>query len=361
VSRANGNGQRSSPASGRPLAEPKRRFWVGGATGFLGAHLSSLLRARGHTLVAVSKSGGDGVQALDVLDAAAVADSARGCDGAFLCTGKVSRDPADAEELHRQNVVGTRAALAGLAKAGVPRVVYASTSGTVAVGEDAERIADEDAAAPMELVARWPYYRSKIYAEREALEANAAGFEVVVVNPSLLLGPGDLRESSTVDVRRFLERAIPAIPSGGMAFVDARDAALGMLLAFERGRAGERYLLNAQNLTLAAFFQRLSRLTGVPAPRLGLPASRPVALGLSALFARAVRAVGGEPPVDETSVEMAQYYWYCSSEKAERELGWVARDPGETLRDTVDDLVERGVVAAPASRRSVARAPDRAR
>jgi dihydroflavonol-4-reductase len=128
-----------------------------------------------------------------------------------------------------------------------------------------------------------------------------------------------------------------------MAFVDARDAALGMLLAFERGRPGERYLLNAKNLTIAAFFGRLERLTGVRAPRLRMPASRPLALGLNSLFTRAVRAIGGSPPVDEVSVEMAQYFWYCDAAKAERELGWSPRDPGETLRDTVDDLLARGV------------------
>lgn len=337
-----GNGRRSTPPSGRSVELSPRRFWVAGATGFLGSHLCRELRSRGHDVSAVSRRGGDGVAALDVCDVAGVAASARGCDGAFLCTGKVSRDPADAEELHRHNVIATRNALAGLKQAGVRRVVVASTSGTIAVGSDANQIADEESSAPMDLIARWPYYRSKLYGEREALEANAPELEVVIVNPSLLLGPGDLHGSSTIDVQRFLERAIPAVPAGGIAFVDARDAATGMRLAFEHGRAGERYLLNAQNLTLAAFFQRLSRLTGIPAPRLPMPRSRPLALGLASLFTRAVRSIGGEPPIDEVSVEMAQYFWYCSSDKAERELGWVSRDPGETLRDTVTDLIDRG-------------------
>jgi nucleoside-diphosphate-sugar epimerase len=110
--------------------------------------------------------------------------------------------------------------------------------------------------------------------------------------------------------------------------VDVRDVAIGMLLAFGRGRAGERYLLNAKNLTIAAFFQRLERLTGIRAPRLRMPASRPLALGMNTLFTRAVRAIGGTPPVDEVSVEMAQYYWYCDS-AAERELGWVPRIPAK--------------------------------
>jgi dihydroflavonol-4-reductase len=320
-----------------------RRAWVAGATGFLGSHVVAALRERGDSVVAVARSGGPGVQALDVLDEGAVRESAEGSELAFLCTGKVTRSRDASEELHRLHVLGTRSALAGLRAAGVRRVVVASTSGTLAVGTDPDRIADEGCRAPLELVARWPYYRTKLYAEREALEANAPGFEVVVVNPSLLLGPGDFRESSTGDVRRFLAGVIPATPAGGLAFVDVRDAAQGMLLAGERGRAGERYLLNAQNLTVAAFFQRLSRISGVAAPYLSMPASRPLAIGIGKLFARAVRSIGGEPPVDEVSIEMGQYFWYCDSSKAERELGFRPRDPGETLRDTVADLIDRKV------------------
>ena len=342
-----GNGK-SRNGAGALHVEPRRRYWVGGATGFLGSHLVRVLLDAGHDVVAASRSGGEvhgiPVAAVDVLDADAVAESARGASGAFLATGKVSRERDAAEELQRLHVVGTRSALAGLRSAGVPRVVVASTSGTLAVGTDPNAIYTEEDRAPLHVIARWPYYRTKLYAEREALEANdPPAFEVVVVNPSLLLGPGDERESSTGDVRRFLERAVPAVPTGGMAFVDVRDAARGMLLAMERGRAGERYLLNAKNLTISAFFQRLERLTGIRGPRLRLPASRPLALGLNTLFSRAVRAIGGTPPVDEVSVEMAQYFWYCDSAKAERELGFSARDPGETLRDTVDDLVARGV------------------
>jgi dihydroflavonol-4-reductase len=111
-----------------------------------------------------------------------------------------------------------------------------------------------------------------------------------------------------------------------------------------RGRAGERYLLNAKNMTVAAFFQRLERISGVKAPNLSMPKSRPLAIGVNRLFSKAIRAIGGEPPVDEVSVEMAQYFWYCSAAKAERQLGFTARDPGETLRETIADLIERKVV-----------------
>ncbi len=324
------------------------RFWVGGATGFLGSHLVRQLRADGHEVVAVSLSGGQvddlPVSALDILEPAQVQRSAAGCDGAFLATGLVSRDRDAAERLHRVHVLGTRHALSGLRAAGVRRVVVASTSGTVAVGREPERIYDERDSAPLDLIARWPYYRTKLYGEREALAAVDPEFEVVIANPSLLLGPGDLRESSTGDVRKFLEGQILAIPRGGIAFVDVRDAARGLVRAFEHGKSGERYLMNGCNMTLAAFFARLSRLTRVPMPWLRLPSSPALAIGVNQLFSKAVKAIGGEPPVDEVSVQMSQYFWYCDSTKAETELGFSARDPSETLRDTVADLVERRVV-----------------
>lgn len=274
------------------------RYWVAGATGFLGSHLVRELAGAGHDVTAVARSAGDvegvRVQPVDVLDAEAVARSARGADGAFLAFGKVSRDPADAEELHRLHVWGTRAALRGLREAGVRRVVVASTSGTIAIDTDPKVVHDESSPRPLEHIAKWPYYRSKYYGELEALEANQPGFEVVVVNPSLLLGPGDERGSSTEDVRKFLGGEILAVPRGGVAFVDVRDAAIGMVAAMERGRAGQQYLLNAANLPVGVFFGQLERITGVPAPRLPLPRSRTLAVEATRLFNRAVKAIGGE-------------------------------------------------------------------
>ena len=123
------------------------KFWVAGATGFLGSHLVRTLSERGHQVVAVSKSGGSvhgmAVAAVDILDETAVAESARGVDGAFLATGRVSRDRDDAELLHRDNVLATEHALRALRAAGLKRVVVASTSGTLAVSRDADSIADE--------------------------------------------------------------------------------------------------------------------------------------------------------------------------------------------------------------------------
>lgn len=337
------------------------RYWVGGATGFLGSHLVEALLDAGHDVVAVARGAGEvhgvEVRPVDVLDADAVRESAKGTNGAFLATGRVSRDPADAEALYEANVVATKRALAGLRAAGVPRVVYASTSGTIAISTRDE-VLDETAEAPLELLAKWPYYRSKYYGEREALEANEKNtFEVVVVNPSLLLGPGDLRGSSTGDVRNFLEGQILAVPRGGLAVVDVRDAASAMAAAMTRGVAGERYLLNGANLTFESFFRRLSQISGVPAPRLPLPRSSFVASSATRLFARAVSKIGGELPMDPTSVEMATHYWYCDSALAAQVLGFSPRELGSTLRDTVNDLVDRGV-AYPRNGRIVAAVTD---
>jgi nucleoside-diphosphate-sugar epimerase len=327
------------------------RYLVTGASGFLGSHLTAQLVARGHEVVALHRRQTPTteprvtVRLGDVTDVSSIRDAASGCDGAFHCAGLVSRDPADAEAMYRVHVDGTKATMEALRRAGVARVVVASTSGTIAVSADKEAVADEETAAPVDLVSRWPYYRSKLYAERAALAANGNGLEVVCVNPSLLLGPGDLRGSSSDDVRRFLERKVPFIPAGGIAFVDARDAATALVLAMERGQEGTRYLVNAANMSLEAFFGRLERLSGVKAPTLRLPRTSALLAGVGAdLLGRAARRIGVESPVDRLSAEMAQYFWYCDAGRAARELGWEARDPGDTLADTIADLRSRGVV-----------------
>ena len=235
-------------------------------------------------------------------------------------------------------MVGTRVTLEAARAAGVKRVVHASTSGTLAISDDADAVATEDTPAPLAYIERFAYYRTKLYAEYEALEQARQGLEVVIVNPSLLLGPGDVHGSSTGDVKRFLDGRIPLIPAGGVAYVDARDAAAAMVLAMTTGTPGRRYLVNASNCTLAEFFGRLERVSGVKGPTLKMMKSTTLArLGAKALE-RAARVIGAEAPVDPVSAEMGQLFWYCDSGRAERELGWVARDPVATLADTVRDL-----------------------
>ncbi|MBK6692566.1 MAG: NAD-dependent epimerase/dehydratase family protein [Myxococcales bacterium] len=328
------------------------RVLVTGATGFLGTHLVPLLREAGHELVLVARSvdglpSGPGITLMgaDVLDAAAMKRAAAGCQLAIHAAGHVSRRPEDAESLYRVHVDGTKTVLDACRAAGVKRVVYVSTSGTVAVSDDPDAIATENDDAPIGIVQRWPYYRAKLFAEQAALERNVTGeFEVVSINPALLLGPGDLRGSSTEDVRLFLDGKIPATPPGGLSFVDVRDAARAVVLALEKGEPGQRYLLGACNLTLKEFFGKLERVSGVKAPRLHAPrAPELTRLGVRALTRLADR-IGAKMPVDEVSVDMASFYWYLDSARAEHVLGFSSRDPVATLDDTVADLRARGVV-----------------
>lgn len=317
-----------------------KSYLVTGATGFLGEHLCRVLREAGHTVRGLARSRSGvltelGVEHVrgDVLDTVDLAKALPGVDGVFHLAGAVSRDPDDAQRMMRLHVDGTRALLEAMATHGVRRMVLASTSGTIGVSKD-EEILDERAPYAEEIVAGWPYYASKIYQERLAFEHGARlGIEIVAVNPSLLLGPGDRRLSSTGDVRKFIQKKIPVLPDGGINFVDARDAALATAAAMDRGRAGERYLLGGPNWTMKEFFARLGRVAKVAPPRLRLPAK--LNRWGASLVEELYRHRGKEPPVDRISVEMAEHYWWIDSSKAERELGFAARDPQLTLVDTV--------------------------
>jgi dihydroflavonol-4-reductase len=326
------------------------KYLLTGATGFLGSHVAAQLRAAGHEVVALVRGAAPELENQgvllapgDVLDGASVERAAAGCVGLFHCAGLVSRLPKDAERMWQVHVVGTRTALDAAKKAGIRRAVVASTSGTVAVAAD-DRPRSETDETPNGLIARWPYYRSKLYAEKAALERNASDFEVIAVSPSLLLGPGDLRGSSTADVRLFLESKVQFVPAGGLSFVDVRDAAAALIAAMAKGRPGERYLLGGANLTVREFFGRLERLSGVKGPWLPMPKDPEVARAATRLLERVVKRIGGSLPVDQETVDVAQHFWFVDWSKATRELGFFPRDPGATLKDTVDDLRARGVV-----------------
>jgi dihydroflavonol-4-reductase len=319
---------------------------VTGATGFLGEHLCRELVARGHTVRGLARTASPiledaGVEMIrgDVSSDSGGGELARavaGCACVFHLAGVVSRDPDDGQRMMRLHVDGTRRVLEAMRDAKVPRIVLASTSGTVAVSKDPQ-VFDETFDYATDTVAGWPYYASKIFQEKLAFRlGRELGIDVVAVNPSLLLGPGDRRMSSTRDVRRFLRGQIPTVPKGGVNFVDARDAAAATADAMERGTPGERYLLGGPNWTVAEFFGRLGRVAKVRAPRLRLPAK--LSRWGASLVEEIYRRRGDEPPIDRISVEMSQHYWWFESAKAERELGFEARDPGLTLTDTVSYL-----------------------
>jgi dihydroflavonol-4-reductase len=319
------------------------QFLVTGGTGFLGEHVVRTLAARGDAVRVLARSASRAFDGLkveiargDVLDGGDLETALAGISGVFHLAGQVSRDPDDGQTMMRIHVDGTRSLLRAAAAAGVSRIVIASSSGTIAVSES-DRIHDEESGYATEVVGKWPYYVSKIYQEKVAFELAAElGIEVVVVSPSLLLGPGDRRLSSTRDVLRFIRGQIPAVPGGGVNFVDVRDAAAATVAAMDQGRAGQRYLLGGPNWSAKEFFGRLERAAKVRGPRLRLP-GKLSKLGAS-LMERAYQAAGREPPLDRVSVEMGEHFWYLDASKAARELGFTPRDPGLTLYDTVSYL-----------------------
>jgi dihydroflavonol-4-reductase len=316
---------------------------VTGATGFLGEHLCRELLHRGFAVRGLARSRSAlltelGVEMIrgDVQAGPELAQAVAGVLAVFHLAGAVSRDPRDAQRLMRLHVDGTRRVLGEMQKAGVRRMVMASTSGTIGVSKD-EVVLDERAPYAEPLVSGWPYYASKIYQERLAFDLGPRlGVEVVAVNPSLLLGSGDRRLSSTGDVRKFLKGQVPILPDGGVNFVDARDVAVATANALERGRAGQCYLMGGPNWTMKEFFDRLGRVAGVAPPRLRAP-QKLMRWGAS-FIEELYRHRGKEPPVDRISVEMAEHYWWIDSTKAATELGFEARDPALTLVDTVEYL-----------------------
>ncbi len=319
---------------------------VTGGTGFLGSALVPLLAAGGHRLRLIARSGAPQAEALGaevvrapLQDQPAVRRALDGIEAVYHLAGQVSFTPADPSALYDLHVECTRRLLEGCQAAAVRRVVLASSSGTLAVSKT-ERIATEEDDHPIAAVARWPYYLSKIYQEKTALRFHRdAGLAVVVLNPSLLLGPGDDRLSSTDVVFKFLERRIPAMPSGGLSFVDVRDAAQAFAAALEKGRPGERYLLGGANMTFADLFGRLSRLSGVAPPLARLPSR--VNVAGARLLDRFYAWRNSETPISPAEVEMGEHWWYVNSSKAQRELGFSPRDPQETLHETVRYVDEK--------------------
>jgi dihydroflavonol-4-reductase len=257
----------------------------------------------------------------------------------YHLAGRVSRDRSDAREMYDIHVEGTRLLCDAAKSAGVKTIVLASTSGTIAVSKEGEVIPDETYPVPLDIISRWPYYASKAYQEMAALERfTGKGLRLVIMNPSLLLGPGDERLSSTKVILDFMARKIGAVPTGGVSFVDARDAATTFKAAMKKGRHGERYLLGAANWTFNKFFGRLERLTKVSAPKLALPSR--IAITGSKLVDSFFKQWDMTSPVEPGSIEMAQYFWYLNCSKAARELNFKPRDPGETLHETVSYLRE---------------------
>ncbi len=326
---------------------PRATTLITGGTGFLGSHLVRQLVEDGTKDIRIMATSIPdwlvdlGVETIEgsITKSDDVARAVSGITDIYHLAGRVSRKRDDAREMYAIHVEGTRLLCDAARAEGVKTIVLASTSGTIAVTKDGEVIPDESYTPPLDIISRWPYYGSKSYQEMAALERfNGKGLRLVIMNPSLLLGPGDERLSSTKVVLDFMGRKINALPTGGVSFVDVRDAAKAFRAAMKKGRHGERYLLGAVNWTFDKFFGRLERLTKVSAPKLALPSR--VAVAGAQLVDSFFKQWDLASPVEPGAIEMAQYFWYLNCGKAARELGFKPRDPGETLHDTVAYLRE---------------------
>lgn len=269
----------------------------------------------------------------DLLDRRAVRRALKGVDRVFHAAGLVSLRPADAERLFEVNVEATRTLLEECLRAGVGRVVYTSSVAAIGPAPPGET-ADETQVFTAGRLGI-PYVNSKHEAEVEAMRLAAQGLPLVCVNPCFVFGAGDLHGSSTALVRRFLLGRIPAYTDGAINVVDVGDVARGHLLADEKGRVGERYILGNRNYTLDRLFADLSRLSGVEPPALKLPA------GLAVRLAQALEAAPGRAPISVHEARSAGLWWTYRSTKAKRELGWRTSPHEEALEATIDWYVER--------------------
>jgi dihydroflavonol-4-reductase len=298
---------------------------VTGASGFIGWHVARMLAEAGHRVRALVRPGSQvreiEVEAVtgDLRDPESLQRAASGCGLVFHVAADYRLWAAHPQELYDSNVGGTRNLLEAAKKAGVERVVYTSTVGCIGVRQDG--LGDEASPVSIEDMSG-AYKRSKFQAEQAALEFAGNGLPVVIVNPTAPVGDHDVKPTPTGKiVLDFLKGDMPAFIDTGLNLVDVRDAAKGHLLAAERGKPGERYILGCENLTLAEILRRLAQLSGRKAPSMRLPYGVAYAAGLASTAWANV--TGSEPRVPLDAVRMARKKMFVSHEKAKRDLGFV--------------------------------------
>jgi len=323
---------------------------VTGASGFVGSAVARALLAAGEPVRALVRP--NSVRGLpgdlplepvtgDLDDPQSLARAVAGCSALFHVAADYRLWVPEPEAMYRTNVEGTRALLCAAAEAGVGRIVYTSSVATLGLCAGGSPADETTPSALGDMIGH--YKRSKYLAERavgELIERH--GLPAVIVNPSAPVGPRDARPTPTG--RMVLEAArgrLPAYVDTGLNVVHVDDVAAGHLLAFERGRIGERYILGGDNLGLGEILAMIARLVGRRPPGVRLPAGAlmPIAV-LAEALARLRRS--GEPLVTTDGVRLARKRMYFSSAKAERELGYRARPAEAALRDAIEWYRGRG-------------------
>jgi len=332
-----------------PLSRPTL---VTGASGFVGAAVARALLAQGRKVRVLLRPQSDrrNIDGLDVEirlgsleNTASLAAALEGCCALYHVAADYRLWVRDEAPMMRANVEGTRLLMLAALDAGIERIVY--TSSVATLGLSPGSIADETTPSTLgDMIG--PYKRSKFLAE-EAVRALIAERQLpaVIVNPSTPVGPRDVKPTPTG--RMIVEAAsgrMPAFVDTGLNIVHVDDVAAGHLLAEERGRVGERYILGGENLSLAEILRRIAALTGRKPPSLSIPIPLiwPIALGAEAWG----RVSGKEPFVTCDGLRMARKTMYFSSAKAEGALGYRARPAQQALADAVTWFRQAGMVAA---------------
>ncbi len=324
--------------------------FVTGATGFIGHHLTRLLLGAGWEVAAVRRAASrspfrdlDGVRWFvgDVRDIDFMRRAVAGSKVVFHVAADYRLWVRDPEEMYANNVTGTVSVLEAALAGGVERVVYTSTVGALGIRDNGTPADETTPSDFSDMVGH--YKRSKYLAERRAETFLARGLDIVFVHPSTPVGPGDYKPTPTGKIIvDFLCRRMPAYVDTGLNLVHVKDVAAGHLLALDRGRTGEKYILGNQNLTLGEIFLMLERISGVRASRWRVPLGPVwVAAQLSEVLSR---VTGREPLIPLEGVRMARHHMFFDSGKAVRELGLPQTPVWVALREAVDWFRANGYV-----------------
>jgi dihydroflavonol-4-reductase len=325
---------------------------VTGATGFLGSHVARALAARGENVRVLVRPSSD-LRALvgldaervigDLKDRASLVRALEGVQRVFHVAADYRLWARNTREIHESNVTGTQNLLDAARSARVEKFVYTSTVATIAVPREGALPNEETQSSVDEMIGH--YKRSKFEAEKCALRAAEAGLPVVIVNPTTPVGPGDWKPTPTGKIIvDFLNGRMPGYVDTGLNFVPVEDCARGHLLAAERGRAGERYILGGSNLTLKQMLDILSLTSGRPAPQWKIPYVLAYAAGCADTVVS--RLLGREPRIPLEGVRMARHKMFVDASKAERELGFTPGPIEAALERAIAWYESNGYVAA---------------
>ncbi len=323
------------------------KCFVTGASGFIGANLVHELEAQGHEVRALVRAGspcaglnGARCERIEgsLEDSANLAQGLQGCDWCFHVAASYHLWLRDYQPMYAANVQGTRHVLEAAAEAGCSRIVYTSTVGCIGLPKQVDgQIAPTDESAPVSEAQMSNHYkRSKWQAECVAKELASRGLPIVIVNPSAPVGPRDSKPTPTGKlIVDFINGAMPGYVDTGLNWVHVRDVVRGHILAAEKGRLGERYILGHSdgNWTMRETLEVLAELTGLPAPRMRIPYG--VALA-AAYVNEAMACVTGRPPkAPLAGVRMAKYKMFFTPAKAIRELSLPQTPPRQAFSDAI--------------------------